>query len=308
MLRLIRRQFPKHSLWSLLFIAVVAWAGTTYADFLRALAEQESSMNQNAVNQFGYAGLYQMGTPALQDAGYKNSSGAWTGKDGINSQADFLANAQAQTNAITAYHQAAWNAITANGLDAYIGQSVNGIPITASGLVAGYHLLGLGNASHPGLLAFLQDGTVGTDGNDTAITSYIAKFGGYGLPVIGTTIASVLAAKPTGGVGKTTTTHTTVIPPNLSSGSTVFGGTTGPSFTPKYSTSMAGFEGAAGQPMGTVRNMFVLVAGAAALLWLAYSTFGAWSAFADGRLELREMSTTIVRGMVVISLLMLLLW
>ena len=118
----------RHWLLSLLFVAAAAWAGTTYADFLRALAQRESSMNQYAVNQGGYAGLYQMGSLALQDAGYKNASGGWTGKDGITSQAGYLADAQAQTNAVTAYYAKAWNTIKYFGLDSYRERPARRIP------------------------------------------------------------------------------------------------------------------------------------------------------------------------------------
>jgi hypothetical protein len=93
--RIVRTHRYRHALWSLLFVAFAAWAGTTYTDFLRALGDRESSMNQYAINQYGYAGLFQMGSLALQDAGYKTATGGWTGKDGITSQAQFLADAQA---------------------------------------------------------------------------------------------------------------------------------------------------------------------------------------------------------------------
>ena len=42
----VTRWVRRHWLLSLLFVSVAAWAGTTYADYLRALAQRESSMNQ----------------------------------------------------------------------------------------------------------------------------------------------------------------------------------------------------------------------------------------------------------------------
>lgn len=305
----------RHWGWSLLFVTVAALAGTTYADFLKAVGQRESSMNQYAVNKYGYAGLYQMGSLALQDAGYKTSSGAWTGKDGVTSQAGFLANAQAQTNAITAYYQKAWSTIQYYGLDRYVGQTVNGVPITASGLLAGYHLLGIGNAANPGLKAFLQNGTVGMDANGTTIASYIKTFGGYSLPVSGTTYASVAAATPTGGVtisSGTSGTPTTLATPTPASltGPSLLGDTSlsGASPSAVYADPMAGFSGGSGQTMRAVQNLLALLAGAAALTWLAYAIHGLWMRYADGVSELHEMTTGVVRAMVVVMLIVALIW
>lgn len=303
----------RHWLLSLLFVAAAAWAGTTYADFLRALAQKESSMNQYAVNQGGYAGLYQMGSLALQDAGYKNASGGWTGKDGITSQAGYLADAQAQTNAVTAYYAKAWNTIKYFGLDSYVGQTVNGVQITESGLLAGYHLLGIGTAANPGLKQFLQNGTVGTDGNKTPITTYISQFGGYAMPVAGTTYASVLAAKPSGGVtagatGTTTTPAKTAVPPSLTGTSLLGSSGSSGSSASVYADPMTGYAGGSGSSMGDTRNMLALIAGAATLTWLAYVLLGSWTAFANGRAEMRHMSGDIVRGMVVVMLIVFLIW
>lgn len=309
MARSISNWIRRHALLSLLLVATAVWAGTTYADYLRSLAQRESSMNQYAVNKYGYSGLYQMGSGALQDAGYKTASGAWTGKDGINSQADFLANAQAQTNAVTAYHQKAWQTIQHYGLDKYVGQTVNGVQITASGLLAGYHLLGIGNAKNPGLKAFLQGGVIGTDANNTSITSYIAQFGGYGMPTA-TNYSEVLAAKPSGGVAMgshgTGSGVSTTLPGSLTGSPVLASPSAGSS--PIYANALDGFAGGSGSSMSDTRNMLTLVAAAALLTWLAYVVFGSWSAFADGRVELNEMGGDIVRGMVVAMLVILILW
>src|SRR6185503_6925283 len=87
------------------------FAACTHADFLNSLAKRESSMDPTKINGFGYAGLFQMGEAALQDAGYYRGdptrsndwTGRWTGKGGINGLADFLHNPDAQVKAVVAY-------------------------------------------------------------------------------------------------------------------------------------------------------------------------------------------------------------
>jgi hypothetical protein len=176
--------------------------------------------------------------------------------------------------------------------------------------------LGIGTAANPGLKAFLQNGTVGSDANKTAITTYISQFGGYAMPVAGTTYASVLAAKPSGGVtaglpGTTTSPAQTTVPPSLTGTSLL--GSSGSSSSSSSSTSvyadpMTGYAGGSGSSMGDTRNLLSLIAGAACLTWLAYVLLGSWTAFATGRAELRHMSGDIVRGMAVVMLIVFIIW
>ena len=63
------------SLYLLLIIAGLAWAGITYVDFLRALGERESSMKPGVISGSGYAGLFQFGETALQDVGLYTGDG-----------------------------------------------------------------------------------------------------------------------------------------------------------------------------------------------------------------------------------------
>jgi hypothetical protein len=302
MSRVIHSTIRKHGLWGMLFVALVACAGTTYSDFLNALAQRESSMNQYAVNRFGYAGLYQMGTLALQDAGYKNASGAWTGKDGVFSQSDYLANAQAQTNAVTAYQQKAETYIVSKGLNAYIGTTIDGVLITASGLIAGYHLVGPG-----ALLNFVKSGLVTFDGNGVPITTYIQQFAGYGLPVNGTTYASVLAATPTGGVATVITPsspYATTAPLVSAAPLMGLGGASGLG----YATAADGFFGATGYQMGDVRNLMVLLAAALFTVWFAHTLMSSWMGFAGGKLSIFTLKSHAVQGAVVVMLLSYLIW
>ncbi|PKM35479.1 MAG: DUF3262 domain-containing protein, partial [Gammaproteobacteria bacterium HGW-Gammaproteobacteria-10] len=170
-----------------LFISGVVWAASEYSDYLAALSARESSSNPSTVNKYGFLGSYQMGESALIDAGYylkdhtpntNDWTGTWTGKNGIHSKADFLANAAVQTQAIKDYKIKQWGYISNLGLDHYVGQTVAGIVMTESGLLAGAHLVGVG-----GLKTFLTSNgaQIPSDANNTAITHYISTFNGYNL-------------------------------------------------------------------------------------------------------------------------------
>ncbi|MBK8869465.1 MAG: hypothetical protein IPN19_00055 [Elusimicrobia bacterium] len=158
----------------------------TYNDYFDALGRRESDGHYDAVNQYGYLGKYQMGESALIGAGYYKSDGKddrkyadknWTGKDGVHSRADYLANKEAQDNAVKKLTENNWNWIQKLGLDKYIGKTVNGVEITKSGLLGGAHLGGVGN-----VLKFLKAGVEFKDGNKTNIKEYINLFSGYDVP------------------------------------------------------------------------------------------------------------------------------
>jgi hypothetical protein len=157
--------------------------------------------------------------------------GSWTKKAqdmGINSQADFLGantgergepkckviknkkgdpveivceqnpekikNAQkAQEEAVRAYHHKLWEYILHRQLDEYVGEDINGVKITESALIAGYHLVGLGAKSESsperkGLYLYLTTGgridpTDGKEGNrGTPVSKYIKRFNNYEVP------------------------------------------------------------------------------------------------------------------------------
>lgn len=169
-----------------LLAAITAMAADGYATYLRDLAWRESRHGLTAQNG-SHIGLFQMGTAALIDAGYLTRDGRWTGKNGAISRAAFLASPQIQTQAIHDYNQLQWAWIQRNGLDRYIGQTVDGVPVTASGLLGGAHLVGrAGLACYlagrfcdaPGVT--LRNG-VPIDGLGTTVSEYLGKFGGHDL-------------------------------------------------------------------------------------------------------------------------------
>jgi len=167
----------------------------TYQDYLLALGHSESTNRYDYVNPQGFAGYYQAGESALRMIGYYewdgtaaiDWNGGWTAKaraEGVNSLQDFLANHAFQEKAVTEYYQYLWgNNFEGSNLKEFIGQTIAGIKITESGLLAGSHLVGANNVE-----IFLRSGgtQVPSDPWATPVAEYIAKFGGYDVsPVVG---------------------------------------------------------------------------------------------------------------------------
>jgi hypothetical protein len=151
-----------------------------YNTFLNDLGARESSNDYKSVNQLGYLGKYQMGKLALIDAGYKDKDGNWTGKNGVNSEEDFLNSPEAQENSFDEYKRSQWRDVKKRKLDQYIGKEVGGIRITASGLLAGAHLKGVKG----GIKKYLEsDGKDDPkDANGTHVSEYLRTFQGYNIP------------------------------------------------------------------------------------------------------------------------------
>jgi hypothetical protein len=149
---------------------------TAADDYYTALGKRECAGGAyTCKNRFGYLGKYQMGGKALQDAGFKDSQGNWTGKMGVRSGSNFLNNAAAQENAVRAYSQKVFSSLQNMGTTKFIGRTVNGVTITKSGLMGAAHLVGAG-----GVNSFLTgDGKYKTtDGNQVSAGSYLALFNG----------------------------------------------------------------------------------------------------------------------------------
>ena len=144
----------------------------TFDQFLDALGDRESAGHggYHAVTGKGanrHLGRWQFGVQALEDLGYMDASGKWTGKDGIKSDADFLTgpNAEkAQKNAIKKWMDRIREEINQDDDAAYEEDTIHGHKITISGMLAGAHLVG-----HVGLKKFLNSGgdVDPQDGNKT---------------------------------------------------------------------------------------------------------------------------------------------
>jgi len=162
----------------------------TLENFYDDLGARESGGDYTIINKWGYVGKYQMGESAMIDAGYYKKpsgnynndwTGHFTGKDGIYSLDDFKNNKQAQENAQKAFKQAQWQQLKSIGADKYVGEEINGIKITQSGLLAAAHLKGPGNVKK-----YLESNGVNNpkDGLGTSVESYMKKFEGYDVSSI----------------------------------------------------------------------------------------------------------------------------
>ena len=292
---------PSASWWlpGLLLFSAAVLAAFSYNDYLTALSYRESSANKSVVNGYGYLGLYQMGESALIDAGYYKAdntskindwSGTWTGKNGINSKADFLANTGGQTQAINDYNHVQWGYIVHLGLTPYVGQTIGGIVMTESGMLAGAHLVGAG-----GLKTFLLSNgkIVPGDANKVAVTNYISLFNGYDIETItGNKTANGLGnvplsanPEPISGLGSD---------PGLGVVYQVF----------PVSPSNAFQSGTRGVSMSKLLETIRLVASMLLLLWMAYVTWGQFRLWSSGAQSLYGMQANIVKSSILVMLLL----
>lgn len=165
----------------------------SYQSFLEDLGARESGGQYDIENSLGYLGKYQFGKSALTDIGYYGKND-WTGKDGVYNKEIFLNSPKIQEKAIKEFQEKIWSYIKHYNLDKHINREIIGIKITTSGLLAGYHLKGIGASAksvendksnrRKGLRSFLEsEGKInGADEYGTKISEYIKKFADYKTP------------------------------------------------------------------------------------------------------------------------------
>lgn len=294
----------------LLLLAGLVRAGVAYTDFLKALGQRESTMNPAVSNQFGHVGLFQFGEAALQDAGLyagdgtpktNDWAGRFTGKYGVNSLTDLLANPDAQIQAVTAYHEQVWNTLKkVHGAESYLGTTINGIPITASGLVAAAHLVGAGAVGE-----WLRSGgaTDPADGNGTKLVSYLGQFAGYTLAFTPPSYAEVLAATPSSGSPGGYVHTPAPLKPTAGTGSAAL--LKGTSFG--YTSAAQGFFGATGYQMGQVRQLLVGIAAMALVTWIAWVVVAKWRGLSEGFDTKRDLAVDIGRAIVLTWIVLLIM-
>jgi integrating conjugative element protein (TIGR03758 family) len=273
----------------LLVLSCTVLAEGAYNAFLQALANRESSGNNQIVNPFGYAGLYQLGEAALIDAGYYRRDGtdandwigSWTGKNGNNSLSDFLNNPAGQTQAITDYQTVLWNQITARGLDQKVGQTYQGVTITPSGLIAAAHLIGAG-----GLRRCLNGGSC-TDANNTTARSYMQLFGGYDVAQVTGSTALIPVGTGSNLTGSPTRSSTSNTNAPFPTGTAVSTG--------------SAFSSGSGVTMAAVHDLVLGGLSVAMFLWTAWVTRAQFSSWRNGKVMLMQMQANIVSSLILLS-------
>lgn len=134
-----------------------------HVDFLQAIGHKESGNNYSIVNTFGYMGKYQFGASTLKGLGYKVS------------KEEFLNNPALQEEAMQALLEHNRKKLRRQ-IEKYCGETIKGVYITESGILAAAHLAGQGNVKR-----FFRKGYEFKDGYGTTMTSYMEKFSGYQL-------------------------------------------------------------------------------------------------------------------------------
>ena len=134
------------------------------------LGMSESSNNYKAKNSIGYVGKYQFGGMALEDTGYK-IKGKWTGKDGVNSEEDWLNNPEAQEKAMSDLVRRNTSALNKWGTFDHVGTVFNGVNVTRDGILAASHLVGA-----KGVDRMFESGKVPKDDFGTTALKYMKKF------------------------------------------------------------------------------------------------------------------------------------
>lgn len=136
----------------------------SFISFKEALAFKESRGQHWRVNTLGYLGKYQFGVTTLEHFGVTDTTA-------------FLNSVRLQERVFVKYLRYN-NQILAPYIDEYEGQTIAGVTVTQSGILAAAHLSGPG-----GVKKFLKsDGNKSSkDAYGSSVRSYMKKFGGYDL-------------------------------------------------------------------------------------------------------------------------------
>lgn len=135
----------------------------SHHDFLDAIGFRESGNKYDIVNKYGYMGKYQFGKSTLKGLGFKVT------------QDEFLNSPYIQEKAMQALLEHNHKKLEKQ-IEKYCGQTINGVYITESGVLAAAHLAGQGNVKK-----FFRKGKEFKDGFGTKMTTYMEQFGGYYL-------------------------------------------------------------------------------------------------------------------------------
>ncbi len=180
----------------------------SFHDMLEALGERETGFTSGDLRQYNFVnpqlyflGKYQFAEILLIRLGYYKATsyfgnganknywrGTWTGKDGINSKAEFLNSPEVQEQAIREAFGVYWQDINylmnkrGKSIESYLSQvktfNESGKPrtikVTLSGIIAAAHLKGADK-----VVDLLVNGKVSQDPFGTSILAYLEEFSGY---------------------------------------------------------------------------------------------------------------------------------
>lgn len=149
----------------------------SFKDQLGSIETKGKSLEQSylTISKTGeYLGRYQFGkSTGMVEAGYLDKAGNWTDyakSRGVASEKDFLNNPTAQNDALRRLTDRNGEFLVRNDLDLYIGDAIEGNPLTGAGLLLGAH------NSRGNLRAYVESlgDTNEGDGNGFAISNYVA--------------------------------------------------------------------------------------------------------------------------------------
>ena len=131
--------------------------------FLTDIGFRESGNRYDITNTLGYMGKYQFGKATLKGLGFKVT------------RKEFLNNPQLQEEAMMALLLHNKEKLQ-KYIDVFDGQTINGMYISESGILAAAHLGGQGSVKR-----YFKNGRVFKDAYGTKITSYMELFSGYDI-------------------------------------------------------------------------------------------------------------------------------
>ena len=131
--------------------------------FLTDIGFRESGNRYDITNTWGYMGKYQFGKATLKGLGFKVT------------RKEFLNNPQLQEEAMMALLLHNKEKLQ-KYIDVFDGQTINGMYISESGILAAAHLGGQGSVKR-----YFKNGRVFKDAYGTKITSYMELFSGYDI-------------------------------------------------------------------------------------------------------------------------------
>ena len=131
--------------------------------FLNDVGFRESGNRYDITNTWGYMGKYQFGKSTLKGLGFEVT------------RKEFLNNPQLQEEAMMALLLHNKEKLQTY-IDTFDGQTINGMYISESGILAAAHLGGQGSVKR-----YFKNGKVFKDAYGTKITSYMKQFSGYDI-------------------------------------------------------------------------------------------------------------------------------